>query len=92
MEVAYRRKSGEVRQGLIATEAMTLAGTAEPLKISMVVDMTERKQLESQLLHAQRMDVVGRLAGGVASSRSSRPPTVRPVSPANCWPSAGSRS
>jgi PAS domain S-box-containing protein len=29
-------------------------------------DITERKQIESQLLHSQKMESVGRLAGGVA--------------------------
>ena len=29
-------------------------------------DMTERKQLESDFLHAQKMEAIGRLAGGVA--------------------------
>ncbi len=31
-----------------------------------LVDITERKRLEDQLAHAQRMDALGRLAGGVA--------------------------
>ncbi len=36
------------------------------LMISTVWDVTERKSLEAQLLQAQRMEAVGRLAGGVA--------------------------
>jgi signal transduction histidine kinase len=36
------------------------------LMISTVWDVTERKSLEGQLLKAQKMEAVGRLAGGVA--------------------------
>jgi PAS domain S-box-containing protein len=35
-------------------------------KLVLNTDITEKKKLEMQLLHAQRMESVGRLAGGVA--------------------------
>ncbi|MCS7309047.1 MAG: MASE1 domain-containing protein [Armatimonadetes bacterium] len=34
--------------------------------VCMDVDITERKQLEAQLLRAQRLESIGRLAGGIA--------------------------
>lgn len=34
--------------------------------VGTVLDMTERKQLEAQLLQAQKMEAIGRLTGGIA--------------------------
>jgi PAS domain S-box-containing protein len=54
---------------VVVTSHWTLArGEQGKLKGNLIIntDITEKKRLETQLLHAQRMESIGRLAGGVA--------------------------
>jgi two-component system cell cycle sensor histidine kinase/response regulator CckA len=45
----------------------TQAGEGDGVVVrTIALDITDRKQLEDQLLHAQRMEAIGRLAGGIA--------------------------
>jgi PAS domain S-box-containing protein len=64
IEVRLRRKTGETRMALMSGEKMLLGG--EPVLIAMFVDVTEKKQLESDLFRALRVESVGRLASGIA--------------------------
>jgi two-component system, cell cycle sensor histidine kinase and response regulator CckA len=66
-QAEYRviRKDGRVIW--VSDTAVVVPGSnSHPLMEGVIVDITERKQLEGQLQQARRMEAVGRLAGGIA--------------------------
>jgi PAS domain S-box-containing protein len=63
-EFTGKRKDG--RKLILEVTGRTVTGGGRTQRISAIRDLTERRHLEEQVRQSQKMEAVGRLAGGVA--------------------------
>ena len=66
LDYRFQHKDGSYRWVHDESRLVRKAGDQPPEVFSAWVDITDQRRLEIQYQHAQRMEVVGRLAGGVA--------------------------
>jgi PAS domain S-box-containing protein len=66
IEARLARKDGTLFNGEISVMRLMGDDGAPSGYIAVIRDVTIQKKLEAQLLHAQKLEAVGRLAGGVA--------------------------
>ena len=60
----HRRKDGTLIDAEISSNAIVFQG--RPARLVLATDVSETRRLEAQLRQAQKMEAIGRLAGGVA--------------------------
>jgi PAS domain S-box-containing protein len=66
VKLDWKRKNGEILHVRASGTAVREEDGSVAYYEVFVEDETERRALETQFLHAQRMEAVGRLAGGIA--------------------------
>jgi PAS domain S-box-containing protein len=66
VEIHLRRRDGAILTTLLSVRVIRDERGAVSHFEGTLVDITERKHLEDQLLQARKMEAIGRLAGGIA--------------------------
>ncbi len=65
LEARYRAKDGRDLVGYVLLEPRVQEGAVVGVT-ALVVDMTRERQLEQELEHAQRLELIGRVSSGIA--------------------------
>ncbi|HWP97874.1 MAG TPA: PAS domain S-box protein [Syntrophomonadaceae bacterium] len=62
-EIYFQTRSGERRIGLYSAERLDI--NREPYMLSLLMDITERKQMENEMVRLDRLNMVGEMAASI---------------------------
>jgi two-component system NtrC family sensor kinase len=65
-ELQFKRKDGTIFYGLLSLKLAHLSPHQDPILEGILLDITERKILEYQIMHNQKLESLGELAAGIA--------------------------
>ena len=71
LDKRWVRKDGRVIDSTISVKCLRRAGGLVDYFVALVQDVTERKRLEARLFESQKLETVGKLAGGIAHEFNS---------------------
>jgi PAS domain S-box-containing protein len=71
MDKRFIRKDGQVVDTSVSTKCLRHPDGSVDYFVVLIQDITERKRLEAHLFQSQKMETVGKLAGGVAHEFNS---------------------
>lgn len=75
MEFWYRRKNGEARLGRYFSELINIQG--EACLLSVIIDITDMRQMEKEMNRLDRLNVVGEMAASIGHEIRNPMTTVR---------------
>jgi len=64
LEVQIRNKLGKIHQGLISTAKINIEN--ENCLLSLIVDISEKKNFEKEIMRLDKLDLIGQMASGIA--------------------------
>ena len=75
MEMHFKKSNGEQRLGLYSGERIDING--EPCILSILMDITELRQMEAEMTRMDRLNVVGEMAASIGHEIRNPMTTVR---------------
>ena len=71
LDKRFIRKDGQIVHATVSVRCVRRTDGSVDYLLALLQDVTKRKRLEAQLLQSQKMETVGKLAGGVAHEFNS---------------------